>query len=244
MESRHQGETHWRHDARQHRPQPSAVEWAVAAKCNSSGCEALVVVGLQAAPAVPEWLGRSAMHVRDENIEVDVPTGTNHQRHGSIWQAAMGDRKQDVFVFRFKLEGDVASAPRERELARRIKFSDAALHALLIGKARWPLPRRAGQLVVAPDEFELGADLQIHLTGGEPLTTEIAFGDIGPDALDFTGQKSLDLERRRLDQRPVAFLVSYGGDVFDPFFVGGFFCERSARSRFSRTSRWLVQNRS
>jgi hypothetical protein len=49
-----------------------------------------------------------------------------------------------------------------------------------------------GQLVVAPNQFELRAHLAAHLASSEPLPPQLAFGQIAPHPLDGARQQPLD----------------------------------------------------
>ena len=137
--------------------------------------------------------------------------------------------------------------PGEGELAGRIELDDPALHSVLLAEAGRPLAGRIGQLVVAPDEFERRADLHLHLARRQPVAAQVAVGEIGPDALDRAGQKALDLQRGRLDQRAVvvgggAFVIGRllsvggGGLACRPPRAGAARGHRDARSRSARRS--------
>src|ERR1700730_11424601 len=100
--------------------------------------------------------------------------------------------EQHLVALWLQLEGNVAAAaPGDGELAGRIELGDTALHPVLVGEAGRPLAGWVGQLAVAPDELDGRADPHLHLARRQPLTAQVALGEIGPDALDGPGQKAL-----------------------------------------------------
>src|SRR5215213_5564341 len=108
----------------------------------------------------------------------------------------MGDGEQHLVVPGLELEGDVAAVlPSEGNLARRIDFGDAALHAMFLAEALRSLAGRVGELVVAPYQLEGRADLHLHKARGQPLAAHVALGEVDPDTLDGAGQETLDLQR-------------------------------------------------
>src|SRR5204863_3421840 len=125
---------------------------------------------------------------------------------------------------RLQFERDSAGAPPgDGELAGRIEFGDAGLHPVLLWMAGRPLAGRIGEFVVAPHEFEGGADLHLHLAGREPLAAQVALGEIGPDTLDRARQTALDLQRGRPSQRAVgvrAFAILHWSSPFLRAFAG------------------------
>ena len=118
-----------------------------------------------------------------------MQAGGEHDDDFAIGQAAMDHGEQHVIALALQFIGKVAAAvPGDGTLAKRLELSDPALHALLLRKAGGTLARRIAQRIVSVDEFERRADFQFHRAGCEPLATQIAQGEISPDARDGTGR--------------------------------------------------------
>src|SRR3954452_5587430 len=164
-----------------------------------------VVILLQAAPAVPERVGRLAADARDQNVEVRVPARADAQHGRAVRQTAMDQDEQYVLALFGQLERDLAGlAERVGELVRRLDRENPAFDAMLLAEAFRAFAGRIGQLVVAPGEFEGRADLQLHLARREPAAAQLALGEIAPGAIDGSGQQAFELQGGRFDQRAVA----------------------------------------
>src|SRR3954465_4497643 len=94
-----------------------------------------VVFFLQPAPSIPERLRLGAACTRDQNVEMHVPAGADHQRNVAVRQTAVDHGEQHPLARRLKLKRHLAAlAPGEGELMRRIDLDDPALHPVLVGE--------------------------------------------------------------------------------------------------------------
>src|SRR3954454_2872194 len=164
-----------------------------------------VVILLQAAPAVPERVGRLAADARDQNVEVRVPARADAQHGRAVRQTAMDQGEQHVVALLGQLERDLAGlAECVGELVRRLDRQNPALDAMLLAKAFRAFAGWIGQLVVAPGKLESRADLQLHVARRKPAAAQLALREIGPDAIDGSGQQAFELQGGRFDQVAVA----------------------------------------
>ena len=126
---------------------------------------------------------------------------------------------------------------------------------MLVAETGRTLPGRIGEFVVAPDQFEGRADLQLHLARRQPFAALVALGQIRPDALDRARQQALHFQRGGLDQRSIGIAGCTRIHHFSPFldldFDAGFLdlgladlLASSSRSSCSSKSRRLLQKRS
>src|SRR4051794_31930460 len=137
-----------------------------------------------------------------------MPAGADLEQSRAIGQTAMNKGEQHVVTLWLQLEGDVATVlPSDGKLARRIEFGDPALHAILFGEVGWPSAWRIVEFTVTPDQLERCAERQAHGPRRQPLAPQFAVDEIGPDAVDRTGQKPLDLQRGGFNQGPVRILL-------------------------------------
>src|SRR5262245_1503110 len=208
------------------------------------GQQTQLVFLLQTAPAVPERLWLLAGRPGHQDVQVHVPAGSDPERSCAVGEATMDDGEQHLAALGRQLEGYVAAAmPGDGELAGRIELRDATLHTMLVTEARRPLTGRVGELVVPPDQFEGRAHLHLHLARRKPLATQLAVGEIRPDALDWARKKTLNLQRGRLDQRTIGVRRSeLLGHLSHLLFLGlRASCASSSRRRRSSKLRRSLQ---
>ena len=163
-----------------------------------------------------------------------VPAGADLEHGCAVGQAAMDHGEQH-------LARPSARARRRRrrclpQVMASLRGGSSSVIRLCIRcsseKPGGRSPGRVGELVVAPDELEGRADLHLHLARRQPLAAQVALREIGPDALDRAGQKALDLQRGRLDQRAIGVERSRVRSLVVSFWGWGFACVLLAEEPF------------
>jgi len=118
----------------------------------------------------------------------------------------MGEDEAGGLGLRGEGEGDLGIAPCETEEAGRVALKDVTLDsAAVAGVIRGRL--LAGEGGVVEVELDLAAGAEVHGARGEPCGAFVGVREVGPNALDGSGQEACEAQFARVDEFAVGVVI-------------------------------------